>query len=38
MKRLALVGLPDGLARQDIAPTSDWGEGKFASYLILIPN
>jgi hypothetical protein len=28
MKRLALVGFPDGLARQDIAPTS-------ISYLLL---
>ena len=27
MKRLALVGFPDGLARQDIAPTTAWRSG-----------
>jgi len=36
MKRFALLGFPEGLARQDIAPTSIWGDGKSKSYSILL--
>jgi hypothetical protein len=35
MKRLALVGFPDGLARQDIAPMKGWGDDRLHPHYLV---